>query len=159
MQLHHERHAEPDNIACTRPQGGKLTTLDVAVERGCRLARCVEETVTVPLEDACGRVLATPVSAPGPQPHFDNSAMDGYAVRIGDLCGDGPWQLPIGGRIAAGDTGTGLQNARALRVLTGAPVPSDFDAVIMQERVERVGEAIVIAQRPRPGENLSLIHI
>ena len=154
MQSHRETEAVSDSAVCTGPQGGKLTTLDVAVERGCRLARCVEQVVAVPLEQACGRVLATPVTAPGPQPHFDNSAMDGYAVRLGDLSGTGPWQLPVGGRIAAGDTGAGLQHARALRVLTGAPVPCDFDAVIMQERVERVSETIIVQQHPRPGENI-----
>ncbi|NNJ77065.1 MAG: molybdopterin molybdotransferase MoeA, partial [Anderseniella sp.] len=154
MQSHHEHETEPGSAPCTDPQGGKLTTLDVAVERGRKLARCVEEIVAVPLEEAFGRVLATPVTAPGPQPHFDNSAMDGYAVRFGDLSGTGPWQLPVGGRIAAGDTGAGLHDARALRVLTGAPVPRDFDAVIMQERVERVCETIIVQQHPKPGENI-----
>ena len=156
MLPHHELEPEtgPDNAACTQPHGGKLTTLDVAVERGCRLARRVEETLSLPLEKACGRVLATPVAAPGPQPLVDNSAMDGYAVRRGDLSGSGPWRLPVGGRIAAGDTGAGLQDARALRVLTGAPVPGDFDAVIMQERVERVSETIIVQQCPGPGENI-----
>ncbi len=152
MQPHHS--AGPGIAACTGSQSGKLTTLDVAVERGCRLASPVEDTISLPLEDACGRVLATPVTAPGPQPHFDNSAMDGYAVRFADLSGIGPWRLTVDGRIAAGDTGAGLHTARALRVLTGAPVPPEFDAVIMQEHVERLDGAILVARRPRPGENI-----
>ncbi len=154
MQSHRETEPVSDHAGCTGPQGGKLTTLDVAVERGRRMAHCVEEVVAVPLEQASGRVLAMTVTAPGPQPHFDNSAMDGYAVRLGDLSGTGPWHLPVDGRIAAGETGAGLHDARALRVLTGAPVPREFDAVIMQERVERLPGTIIVQQHPKPGENI-----
>ena len=148
------REAGLETNTCTGPQGARLTTLDVAIERGCRLASRVQDIVSLPLDKACGRILAMPITAPEPQPLFDNSAMDGYAVRLADLQGDSPWQVPVGGRIAAGDSGVGLHDAQALRVLTGAPVPSGFDAVIMQERVKRAGDAIIVTQCPGPGENI-----
>ena len=67
------------------------------------------QPVTVPLEAAEGGVLAADVTASVPLPSFDNSAMDGYAVRARDLAAateDHPARLPVRGEIAAGDTGT-----------------------------------------------------
>ena len=66
------------------------------------------------LIEATGRVLARNVRAQIDLPPFDNSAMDGYAVRISDFTGAGPWELSVGGRIAAGDVyaGTGGPSER-----------------------------------------------
>ncbi|MCI4663777.1 MAG: molybdopterin molybdotransferase MoeA [Neomegalonema sp.] len=133
---------------------GKLLPLDVALARGLALAEAVNETETVSLTHASGRALAASVRTPTHLPPFDNSAMDGYAVRCADLVGGGPWRLTIAGRIAAGEAPVDATGGGALRILTGAPVPPGFDAVVMQERVERDGDVILLDRRPEPGENI-----
>lgn len=130
---------------------------DAAAARAIALAAAVSETETVDLVDAQGRVLAADIVSPMALPPFDNSAMDGYAVRTGDLAGNGPWSLPVGGRVAAGEaTGASYAGGRqALRIFTGAPVPPGFDAVVMQEHCRRDDDGITIAgKRPRAGENI-----
>ena len=82
----------------------ELISLAVAVEKSLALAGPVNISEVVGLEDAIGRVLAEDLVAPFPLPPFDNSAMDGYALRAKDLSGIGPWRLRVTGRVAAGDT-------------------------------------------------------
>jgi len=136
-------------------KGGALLAFDEAVARALRLARRIEGTETLALGDAAGRVLAGPVFSPVPLPPFDNSAMDGYAVRLADLAGEGPWRLATAQRIAAGDASGGVLPARrAARIFTGAPVPDGADAVVMQEETSVEGATVVIARRPRIGENI-----
>lgn len=142
--------------ACVAGVDGKVIPVDIAAAKAAASAVPVRETEQVSLIDATGRVLAREVRAAIDLPPFDNSAMDGYAVRIADFSGPGPWWLSIGGRIAAGDffeEGLRQPNA-AVRIFTGAPVPDGFDAVVMQEQCERVGDHITIARRPRQGENI-----
>ena len=145
-----------DPGACDLPEaGGRLIALDVALARGLRLARPVDGTETLPLAQAIGRVLAEPATAPMPLPPFDNAAMDGYALRTNDLTGNAPWRLPVAARIAAGQaTLPSWPQGSALRILTGAPVPPDCDAVVMQEHVARDGDAVVLDNRPAPGLNI-----
>lgn len=112
-------------------------------------------TETLPIQDVRGRVLAKPVCAQCDMPRFDHAAMDGYAVDSRAFAGDGPWLFPVAGRIAAGDA----PNARyassdACRIFTGAPLPVQYDCVIMQERAERLGNSIRFDERPEPGENV-----
>lgn len=126
-----------------------------AAARARALARPVAGTETLPLAAAAGRALAAPARAPLPLPPFDASAMDGYALRTADFAGDGPWTLPLAGRVAAGDAGeAAAPPGAALRILTGAPVPPGCDAVVMQERVRRAGDAITLDARPEPGRNI-----
>ena len=90
----------------------------------------------VPLSDALGRVLAAPLSAPFAVPAWDNSAMDGFALRAADLPADGGW-LPLAGRIAAGDAADQpLPAGHAVRIFTGAPLPPGADSVVAQEDCE-----------------------
>ena len=90
--------------------------------------------VTLPLEKAMGRVLAKDVYAPIDIPAFPQSAMDGFAVRFGDLK-DKP--LTLKGEIQAGDLpGEPVQPGEAVRIFTGAQVPHGADTVIMQEHAE-----------------------
>ncbi len=146
---------EPDPCGCDAPAGGRLIPVDVALARGLALAAPVAGIERVPLAHSVGRVLAAPALSPAPLPPFDNSAMDGYAVRTAELTGPGPWRLPVAGRIAAGDGGAVIApKGAALRILTGAPVPADIDAVVMQEHAAREGDAIVIERAPRPGLNI-----
>jgi molybdopterin molybdotransferase len=89
------------------------------------------------LADAEGCVLAEDVTAAAPLPSFDNSSMDGYAVLASDTAkasGDTPVVLPVAGEIAAGDLGAfALVPGTAIRILTGAQLPSGSDAVIPVE--------------------------
>jgi molybdopterin molybdotransferase len=84
----------------------------------------------VPLEDALGRVLAADVSAPEDVPGFDNSAMDGYALRVADL---GPAGLPVAAHVPAGTAPGPLRPGTAQRIMTGAPLPAGADTVVPVE--------------------------
>ena len=90
----------------------------------------------VPLSAALGRFVAADVIATVPNPRFDISSMDGYAIRAGECSS----VLRIKGEQPAGlDRGLTLEPGSAIRIFTGAPIPNGADAVIMQEDV-RVGE-------------------
>lgn len=116
----------------------------------------VGEAEAVPLGKACGRVAADNVTAPRPMPFFDQSAMDGFAVRLDDLVGKGPWRLAVTGTVAAGDCpldGT-WKSGTAKRIYTGAPVPSGADAVVMIEDCRDEGDFVSVGRRPHAGENI-----
>ncbi|MBI3455873.1 MAG: molybdopterin molybdotransferase MoeA [Candidatus Rokubacteria bacterium] len=106
---------------------------------------------TVELTAALGRVLAEPVVAGRDLPPWNNSSMDGYALRASDTASataDRPARLRLLGEIPAGavaerEVGSG----EAYRILTGAPMPGGADAVIPQEEVRREGTVVVV---PRP---------
>ena len=88
---------------------------------------------SVPLAEALGRVLAEDLRARFDVPAWDNSAMDGYALRAAEVSPDGGW-LPLAGRIAAGDAGREtLPPGHAVRIFTGAPLPPGADTVVAQE--------------------------
>ena len=97
------------------------------------------------LANAAGRVLADQVVAPVDLPPFDNSAVDGYAVRAADLTDARDSRLTIADRAAAGHAAKrSLKTGQAIRIFTGAPMPAGADTVFMQEdcRVEN-GDVIV----------------
>ncbi len=88
-------------------------------------------------------------------PPFDNSAMDGYAVRRADLIGPGPWLLRLAGRAAAGATETiKMPPGGAVRVLTGARLPVGADTVVMQEAIQLSGKSVALRHLPKPGANI-----
>ena len=149
----------PGGCGCDDQPGHALLPLADAISRGLDLAHRVAEVEMVPLTQAMGRVLAEDAIAPIPLPPFDNSAMDGYLVRLADLDAaggrDGPWRLRLRGRIAAGDGGSVRPEAgTALRILTGAIVPDGFDAVVMQEDCEVADGYIRFSRRPAPGQHV-----
>lgn len=148
--------SEPFRCGCeTIPAQAGLLSVDEALLRALALAETVAGIERLPLEKAHGRVLGETVRAATPLPLFDNSAMDGYAIRLADLAGEGPWRLPVAGRVAAGDTGqTPVPAGAALRIFTGAPVPPGCDAVVMQEMVRPQAGTIRLERRPEPGENI-----
>ena len=124
--------------------GGALMSVDQAsaliAERLAPVAGC--EMVSLAAAD--GRVLAENVDAPIDLPPFDNAAVDGYAVRFGDLAVRGETLLPVAGRVAAGESLSGPSGPGcAVRIFTGAPMPEGFDTVFMQEDV-RLHEAGVL---------------
>ncbi|EIZ85297.1 molybdenum cofactor synthesis domain-containing protein [Methylobacterium sp. GXF4] len=108
---------------------------------------------SVSVERADGRVLAEDLIAPIDLPPFDNAAVDGYAVRAGDLAPAGETRLPLGGRVPAGhapaDPGPGF----AVRIFTGAPMPPGTDTVAMQEDVRLDGDAVILPAGLAPGSN------
>jgi len=94
--------------------------------------------VSLPVHEAHGHVLAEEVHAPHPLPLWTSSAMDGYAVRSSDIVAasaDEPVQLRVLGEVAAGSSeDPALARGDAVRIMTGAAVPSDADAVVPVER-------------------------
>ncbi len=98
------------------------------------------EPIDIPLLDAVGLTLASDVVAPWPLPSFDNSSMDGYAVRAADIATaspDHPVTLPVLGDVAAGATAaTTVDPGTALRIMTGAPMPEGADTVVPVERTD-----------------------
>src|SRR5512138_849423 len=89
------------------------------------------------LRDAAGRILAEAVLSPIDLPVFDNSAMDGYAVRSADVASasaESPANLKLAGHAPAGAVFTGtVQPGTCVRLFTGSPLPEGADAVVMQE--------------------------
>jgi molybdenum cofactor synthesis domain-containing protein len=113
---------------------------------------------TVPVADALGCVLAAPAPAALDVPPFANSAMDGYALRSADVA-DAPVTLEVVGRVLAGAApGGGVGPGQAMRIMTGAPLPTGADAVCMVERTSGGREdgsgTVVIEGRVEAGENL-----
>lgn len=108
----------------------------------------------VPIELAAGRVLAAPVVARWDLPGFDNSAMDGYAVRTSEVAGASvaaPVRLPVRGEVAAGRQAQPLAAGTAMRVFTGAALPLGCDAVVRQEDARRDGGDVLIEVAVSPG--------
>lgn len=99
---------------------------------------------TVPLESCSGRILAQEICAPFPQPRFDNTAMDGYAVRSKDTSGaskTNPVKLTLVNTIRAGSTESSeINSGECARIMTGAPIPEGSDAVVMVEHTSGFNE-------------------
>ena len=117
----------------------------------------VSEREQVALHAACSRVLASDITAPIDLPPFDNSAVDGYAVRHADLAHDGETRLQIGERIMAGHAARhALGPGEAARIFTGAPMPADADTVFMQEDVRVEGDGVIVPPGLKLGANRRL---
>jgi molybdopterin molybdotransferase len=110
----------------------------------------------VDLDEALGLVTSMAVEAEELVPPFDNTAMDGFAVRAADPAG-APVELKVVGTLAAGaapdiEVGTG----QSVRIMTGAPMPPGADAVVMVERTrtDGNGDVVVIEQAAREGDHV-----
>jgi molybdopterin molybdotransferase len=109
---------------------------------------------TIPLDKACGRVLAVDVKAKRDQPPFAASAMDGYAVLHTDI-ETLPASLKIAGISAAGHGFKGTVKAgTAVRILTGAPLPKGADTIVIQESTRRDGDMLLIKEETQRGRNI-----
>ncbi len=116
------------------------------------VARCAEEE-PVALGESLDRVTARDLAGRVDLPGFDNSSMDGYAVRAAEA-GDGAVLALAGEQPAGTDRELELAPGTAIRIFTGAPLPRGADAVVMQEDV-RVGDGrIRIVEGVVPGENI-----
>lgn len=111
------------------------------------------DTEVLELSAATGRILASPVTSQLDFPHWDNSAMDGYAVRHTDVAtcsADNPAVLEIIEEIPAGyQPQKSLQQGQASRILTGACMPAGADTVVMQERTRREDNRVFIMEAPK----------
>jgi molybdopterin molybdotransferase len=117
----------------------------------------VAETERIPLHGARSRVVTTDVKAPIDLPPFDNSAVDGYAVRHADLRSDGDTTLAISGRLTAGArTQVALNSGQAIRIFTGAAMPKGADTVFMQEDVTVAGDHVTVPKGLKLGANRRL---
>ena len=130
--------------------------LDEARQRLLAQVQPLPGTESVATFDADGRVLAQDLVSALQVPAFDNSSMDGYAVRTADLARPDA-VLRVTQRIPAGHNGQPLQPGEVARIFTGAPVPPGADAVVMQEEAELLGEEAGVPQvrftRPvQPGQ-------
>lgn len=117
----------------------------------------VGETERVPLRGARGRVVAVDVVAPVDLPPFDNSAVDGYAVRHADLNSDGDTTLAVSGRLTAGARADVMLGPKqAVRIFTGAAMPQGADTVFMQEDVIADGDSVTVPKGLKAGANRRL---
>ena len=116
------------------------------------------ELETVALRDALGRVLARDVKSPVALPPWDNASMDGYAVRSDDVRearADAPVVLPVLETVAAGSRPTqAVRAGAAIRVMTGAPVPSGADSVVRVEDTDRGIDRVAIRDARDAGRNV-----
>jgi molybdopterin molybdotransferase len=126
--------------------GGPMMLVDEAVSIIASRVDAVIDTKWVDLAEADGRILGIGIKAPFPLPPFTNSAVDGYAVRSADLPRDAEQAFPIAGRIQAGGSASAaIAPGEAVRIFTGAPMPSGADTVFMQEdvRIDQSGKVVL----------------
>lgn len=109
----------------------------------------------VSLARAHGRVLAHSFVATLPQPGFDNSAMDGFAVRHADLDVGGETLLKLVGEQFAGRTQALIVGAgECVRITTGAPLPAGADTIVMKENTRVDSDRVRVLQTPKPGQHV-----
>ncbi|WP_424354639.1 gephyrin-like molybdotransferase Glp [Methanobacterium sp. MBAC-LM] len=113
----------------------------------------------IPLEEAYNRVLAEDIKALLDSPSFDRSAMDGYAVKAEDTFGSSetsPAYLKVVDRIGAGDTSKIVLNqGKAIKIATGAPIPEGANAVVMEEYTYEENNDLEVSKTLFPGENVA----
>ncbi|MGD8110228.1 molybdopterin molybdotransferase MoeA [Vibrio sp. TRT 17S01] len=122
-----------------------LMPIEEAMDKMLSQIKPIQTTLKLPLADALGYVLAEDVLSPIFVPPFDNSAMDGYAVRIADLSKNST--LPMAGKSFAGQPFEGdWPEGTCIRIMTGAKIPNGCDAVIMQEETEVTEQGVLFKQ-------------
>ncbi|HQP32281.1 MAG TPA: molybdopterin molybdotransferase MoeA [Deltaproteobacteria bacterium] len=107
----------------------------------------------VPLTETLGRYLSEDITAGFDIPLWDNSAMDGYAVRLSDIAAI-PTRLPVTQVIPAGGTPEPLRPGSAARIMTGAPIPEGAEAVVMREDTAELGGSVEIRRAPKKAGNI-----
>ncbi len=125
-----------------------LLLLDQALEKLTRHITPISETLQVPLEQSLGCILASDIKSPLNVPPHNNSAMDGYALKLSDLSTINT--LPLAGKSFAGHPFEGpLPEGSCIRIMTGACIPDGADTVIMQEHTEKKSDGIVFNKYPQ----------
>ncbi len=142
----------PDSLAF----GGSLMRLaELAAFVESRIAP-VEDRELVPLAGALGRIAAADHRSLTSIPAFDNSAVDGYAVRFTDLAEGTDTRMPVSGYVTAGASAAGIAPGTAIRIFTGAPMPAGADTVFMQEDCRVDGDHVVLPPGLERGSNRRL---
>jgi molybdopterin molybdotransferase len=146
--------AQPEPPASSGHDTTDMVSVDTHVADVAALVRPLDP-IELPLAEAEGCVLAADLEARCPLPAFDNSAMDGYAVRAADVAGaaaDAPVTLPVTGEVAAGDTGAcAVVPGQCVRILTGAKLPAGADAVVQVEWTDGGRTKVAIRHAAGPG--------
>jgi molybdopterin molybdotransferase len=135
---------------------GPLLAVGEATRMMTQQVPVIAETESLPLAQCLGRVLTGDIKAPVSLPPFDNSAVDGYAVRHADVAASGETSLKIAGRVAAGASASPLKPGEAIRIFTGAPMPAGADTVFMQEDCRLDGANVVVPTGLKAGANRRL---
>ena len=131
-----------------------IAEMERLIEAGVAPVAEIEE---VALSAALGRVLARDIVAGLALPSFDNSAVDGFAVRHGDLAEAGETRLAVVDRVAAGAAAARpLAAGEAIRIFTGAPMPGGADTVFMQEDCRVEGGVVIVPPGLKLGANRRL---
>jgi molybdopterin molybdotransferase len=143
-----------NNATGCMPMRDGLKSYDDALALLLDHAQPPAERQRLALRDCLGRVLAQPLVSAIDVPAWDNSAMDGYALRAADVPRAGI-RLRVSQRIAAGSPAMPLQPGSAARIFTGAPVPEGADTVVIQERCERDGDTLMVGIEPQAGANIN----
>ena len=113
----------------------------------------IDQKETIHIKDALNRIVAEPIIATMSVPNHDNSAMDGYAINIDLLNDHGPFKLKVTGKLLAGNALDGNIEG-AVRIMTGAIIPSGLNAVIPQEHVELYEGVITFKTKPLSNQNI-----
>ncbi len=138
-------------MSCCDTSG--LMPFDQALGRLLASVEASKQTQQVALEDCLDRILCQDLQAPINVPGYDNSAMDGYALRAQDLTS--PKALQLVGKSFAGQPFEGeLQAGQCVRIMTGAQIPSGADCVIMQEDTRTEGEQVHFSRAATPGSHI-----
>ena len=133
---------------------GPLLPVDEAERLIAERIAPIDGSESVALRTASGRVLAGDVVAPVNVPPFDNSAVDGFAVRHADLAAAGETRLTVIDRVAAGHAPAHpVGPGQAVRIFTGAPMPAGADTVFMQEDVRVESGAVIVPPGLKLGAN------
>ena len=132
----------------------------LGVEQARALVAAIAQTHALPeervrLDAAGGRIMATDVIAPHDVPGFANSAMDGFALRAGDLPNMGEKRFRLIGEVFAGGRAAPKVGAgTCVRITTGAPLPEDADTVVMKENTRIESDYVIVAAGTMPGANV-----
>jgi molybdopterin molybdotransferase len=148
----------PDaSVSCCDDHAGYVS-VESARKHALEGAAPIRGQELIALHSARGRIAKSNVFARHAVPPFNQSAMDGYAVRTCDFANDVA-TFPVEGRQAAGlSFGRHLTSGpAAFRIFTGAPTPEDFDAVVMQEHCTQRGVLVTVSKRPQAGDNIRLL--
>ncbi|WP_297118957.1 molybdopterin molybdotransferase MoeA [uncultured Enterobacter sp.] len=130
-----------------------LMPLETALTQMLDRVSPLHDRETLPLARCFGRIVARDIVSPLNVPGFDNSAMDGYAVRLADIQAGQP--LPVAGKAFAGQPFSGEWPAgTCVRIMTGAPVPAGCDAVVMQEETEQTDGGVRFTAEVKRGQNI-----
>lgn len=131
-----------------------MNTVDQALAYICAATKntTFEEVAT---NKAAGRALACDIFSPTDFPQFNNSAVDGFLLKSTWFANEHlPLRRKIAGIIAAGDSAKIADNLHTLRVMTGALVPAEYDAIVMQEQVLTEDDIALFSTPPKQGQHI-----